>query len=45
MKMDSCSNGGMAALETMNKALAAKLDDLRTCNSLIGLPFLFNSSL
>uniref|UniRef100_A0A915B9Y3 Oxysterol-binding protein n=1 Tax=Parascaris univalens TaxID=6257 RepID=A0A915B9Y3_PARUN len=35
VKMDSCSNGGMAALETMNKALAAKLDDLRTCNSLI----------
>ncbi|VDK58590.1 unnamed protein product [Anisakis simplex] len=35
MKMNSASNGGMIAVDHMNKALSAKLDDLRTCNKLI----------
>lgn len=36
LKMDITMNGGgVGAVETMNKALAAKLEDLQTCNNLI----------
>ncbi|VDN32146.1 unnamed protein product [Gongylonema pulchrum] len=35
IRMNAAGNGGAAAIETMNRAIATKIDDLRTCSSLI----------
>lgn len=38
--MSVSGNSGAAAIETMNRAIAAKILDLRTCSSLICLFFI-----